>query len=351
MSDMSFRARVRLALNRLTGADPAVAKAHLRELQAIRTLVGQTLQRLERLDKAGKERDAAVAEVRAQLKGIRMRLDAAAADEKVARKHRQHLVRQVTGLVRSQYLQGQVPATEALLARRFRLYSQNEEDGIVLALLEAAGVGARRFVDIGSGSSGGNCCVLALEMGWAGLMVESRPESADRLRRKLAHNPRVAVAAAFVTADNVNELIRSHDLSGEIDVLSIDIDSTDYWVFEALEACTARVVVIEYNALFGPDRAVTIPNAPRPGGASGEYVGASLAALDQLARRKGYGLVLCEDTGINAFFLRDGLAAAIPRLSAATAYRPRRMVGTAEPREPEDVLREIERSGWPLVEV
>lgn len=351
MSDMSFRARVRRVLNRLTGVDPAVAQAHVRELKALRSLVEQTLQRVERLDKAGKAREAAITDVRAQLKGIRMRLDTAASEDKAARKQRQGLARQVTSLVRAQYLPGQVAAPEALMARRFRLYSQNEEDGIVLALLEAAGVGGRRFVEIGSGSSGGNSCVLAFEMGWTGLMVESRPEFADRLRRKLAHNPRVAVAAAFVTAENVNALVRAHNLEGEIDVLSIDIDSTDYWVFEALEACTARVVVIEYNALFGPDRAVTIPNAPRPPGASGEYVGASLAALDKLARRKGYGLVLCEDNGINAFFLRDGLAPAIPRLSAAAAYRPRRTVSTAEPREPGDVLREIEQRGWPLVEV
>ena len=351
MSDTSFRTRVRRVLNRLIGVDPAVARAHVHELKALRSLVEQTLQRVERLDKAGKERDTAVADVRAQLKGIRMRLDTAAADEKVARKQRQNLARHVTSLVRSQYLSGQIPATDALMARRFRLYSQNEEDGIVLALLQAAGVGGRRFVDIGSGSSGGNSLVLAFEMGWTGLMVESRPEFADRLRRKLAHNPRVAVDASFVTPDNVNALVRAHNLAGEVDVLSIDIDSTDYWVFEALEACTARVVVIEYNALFGPDRAVTIPNARRPADASGEYVGASLAALAKLAQRKGYGLVLCEDNGINAFFLRDGLAPNIPRMSAAAAYRPRRTVSTAEPREPEDVLREIEQSGWPLVEV
>ena len=351
MPQSSLRTRVRQALNRLTGADPAAAQAQARELKALRTLVEQTLSRIERLDKAGRDREAAITEVRAQLKGIRMRLDTAASEDKAARKQRQGLARQVTSLVRAQYLPEQVAAPEALMARRFRLYSQNEEDGIVLALLKAAGVGGRRFVEIGSGSSGGNSCVLAFEMGWTGLMVESRPEFADRLRRKLAHNPRVAVAASFVTPDNVNELVRSHNLSGEVDVLSIDIDSTDYWVFEALEACTARVVVIEYNALFGPDRAVTIPNGPRPAGASGDYVGASLAALEKLARRKGYGLVLCEDTGINAFFLRDGLAPEIPRLSAADAYHPRRVVNSAEPRDPGEVLREIERHGWPLVEV
>jgi len=351
MTESSLRMRVRRTLSRLIGGKPPAPDQHAVELKALRRLVEQILHRVERLDKAGKEREGALAEVRTQLKGLRIRLDTVATNQKAARKVRSGVSKQVTSLVRAQYLPAHVPAAGSLRARRFRLYSQNEEDGIILALLEASGVTGRRFLELGSGSSGGNSYVVAFEMGWTGLMVEARAESARRLRLKLAHNPHVAVVAAFVTPENVNDLVRSHGLGGEIDLFSLDIDSTDYWVFEALEACTPRVVVIEYNAMFGPDRAVTIPNAPRPDGAPGVYVGASLSALEKLARRKGYGLVHCEDSGINAFFLRDGLAPEVPRLTAAAAYRPRRVGDAVSLREPGDALDEIERAGLPLVEV
>ena len=348
MSQSSLRALVGRAVSRLSGARPQ-PDTHARELKAMRALLEQILHRVERLEKPGKAKDAA-ADMRAQLDAVRQRLDALVGHEKTARKVRSNTARQVTSLVRAQYLVAGLAAPAALMGRRFRLHSQHEEDGIVLALLEAAGVTGRRFLEIGSGSSGGNSGVLAFELGWTGLMVEARTEQALRLHQKLAHNPQVSVADVMVTPGNVNELIRSHGLSGEIDLLSLDIDSIDYWVFEAIEACNPRVVVLEYNALLGPDRAVTIPATGMPAGAPGVYAGASLAALDTLARRKGYGLVLCEDTGINAFFLRDGLAPHIPRLTVAAAYRPRH-TGADEARDPADVLREIERAGLALVDV
>lgn len=366
MADSPVTAFVRRALGRSAGAAPpaaapgetAASRAQLDELKALRKLVEQVLKRVERIEqstqaieKTPRTKDALTAEVRGGFSRMGDRVDALIEHEKMARKSRSNISRQVTSLVRAQYLAPRLAAPEALLARRFRLHSQHEEDGIVLALLEAAGVTGRRFLEIGSGSSGGNSGVLAFEMGWSGLMVEVRSEHAARLRAKLTHNPKVAVADVMVTSANVNDLVRAHGLAGEIDLLSLDIDSTDYWVFEALEACSPRVAVIEYNALFGPERAVTIPDAPRPAGAPGVYSGASLAAFEKLARRKGYGLVLCEDSGVNAFFLRDGLAPDIPRLSAAEAYRPQQLATTDVERQPADVLGELADRDLPLVEV
>ena len=119
----------------------------------------------------------------------------------------------------------------------------------------------------------------------------------------------------------LNRVVKRFIPSGEVDFLSIDIDSLDYWVFKAIRL-RARVVVLEYNALFGPERAVTVPNAPLPDDAPKGYSGASLVALTKAARRKGYRLVLCEDAGVNAFFVRDDLAPEIPTLSPSRAFRP-----------------------------
>lgn len=341
------------ALDRLTGRR-LQQESHdelRREIARLTTLTADIARRLERMEKSRSATEVSPKDLRREMRGIRQRVEAVLAEEKNTRKTLKRIVLQTSAMVRSAYVATAIPAPLSLQARRFGLRSQNQEDGIILALLQAAGVTTRRFVDIGCGSSGGSAAVLAHDMGWSGLMVEARIGHADRLRRELAHNPGVAVVDGFVTPDNVNTLVAAHGLAGEIDFFSLDIDSTDYWVFEALEVCRPRVVVLEYNALFGPSLAVTVPTSGVPQGAPGAYAGASLSALESAARRKGYGLVLCEAAGINAFFLRDGLAPGIPRLTPAQAYRPRPATSEQEAPVPEDVVADLARAGLPLATV
>ena len=275
------------------------------------------------------------------------------ANQKADERFRQTFRMQLASLVRAQYLPTDIPAPLALNARRFRLRSQHEEDGILLALLDAVGVKTRRFVEIGSGGSGGSAAVLAHDMGWSGLMVDASQRAASMARHELRSNPGVTVVQAMVTPDNINALVREHGCAGDIDLLSIDVDSIEYWLMQALDACTARVLVLEYNAYFGPTRAVTIPATEIPADRPIEYFGASLAALEQVAREKGYGLVLCEQTGVNAFFLRDGLAPEIPRVTAAAGFRPfRHRARPGEEMTTEaEAFATIANAGLPLVEV
>jgi hypothetical protein len=160
----------------------------------------------------------------------------------------------------------------------------------------------------------------------------------------------VAVVAS-VSPDNINQILVDHGFTGDVDLLSIDIDSYDYWVLEALEACSPRLLVVEYNAAFGPDRAVTIPPRQPLEGAPKHYRGASLAALEKLARRKGYRLVACEQSGVNAFFLRHDIALAVPGASAAQAFRP--ALSRLDAEEPDGRRNASigQRSDLPLVEV
>ena len=261
---------------------------------------------------------------------------------------------QMASLVRAQYLQSGLAAPNALEARRFRLRSQNEEDGIVLALLQAAGVATRRFVEIGSGGSGGNSGVLAYELGWNGLMIDASGSAVRAARQLFAAKPGVVIARATVTPENIDRLVTDLGFAGEIDFLSIDVDSIDYWLLDALTATKTRVLAVEYNALFGSERAVTVPNAPRPDGAPKAYYGASLAALTKCAGRKGYRLVVCEEAGINAFFVREGLAADVPTLTPAQAWRPKsdRYDVTGEVAGIDmDLLGILDDKGLPLVDV
>jgi hypothetical protein len=223
----------------------------------------------------------------------------------------------VDALVRHTFLNGRLPEPQALLSRRFRGLSQHEEDGITVALFDRVGTDTQRFVEIGAGVNGGNSGFLAKECGWTGLMFEIDPGRIDRLQRRFA--PAVKVVEAQVTRENINELITANGFAGDVDLLSIDIDSNDYWVWEQLSVCRPRVVIVEYNPLFGTDRAVTIPYDPHFNRREFEvpraaYYGASLQALAKLGARKGYRLALLEPRGVNAFFVREDLARDLPPL-------------------------------------
>jgi hypothetical protein len=219
--------------------------------------------------------------------------------------------------------------------RRFSLVSQNEEDGYVLALLDRCRPLGRTFVEFGSGRSGGNSGVLALEARWRGLMVEADPQDARVARERFAGDGRVAVINTFVTAANADSLIAEQGLGPDVDLLSLDIDSFEYWVLAGLTRCRPKLLVVEYNDRFGPERRVTVPADPRePPNLKLGYHGASLAALTSLAVGKGYRLVCCDRSGTNAFFLRDGLATELPARTAAQAFRAKRGRSLSEIGEP-----------------
>jgi len=216
-----------------------------------------------------------------------------------------------------------------LSTRRFKLFSQNEEDGIIHAIFDTVGEGSRRFVEIGAGTNGGNSGFLASECGWSGMMLEASSRRTDRLKMRFGPMG-VACLTDWAACENINDLILENGCEGEIDLLSIDIDGNDYWIWEAITACSPRLVIIEYNSLFGPDRAVVVPYDPEFDrhqvantieGGNLYYFGSSLQALSRLAEQKGYRLILTEPRGVNAFFLRNDVGQEIPACDPSSAYR------------------------------
>jgi hypothetical protein len=279
-------------------------------------------------------------------------IDSLRGTTKTDRKWHVIFARQMNAMMRALQLSRMpLPPPHDLAARRFRLYSQNEEDGIILALFEHAGITDRRFVEIGSGMSGGNSALLAYECGWSGLMIEIEQRKIDSLLEIFRHNPGVVGVAAAVSPANINDILSEHGFTGEIDLLSLDIDSYDYWVLEALTVVSPRVLIVEYNARLGPDLALTIPkdcaldDIPKP------LRGASLAAIEKLARRKGYRLVVCDPTGTNAFFLRDGVAPDLAAVTVADAYRPAADRWSLESMPAAADRPSVATGGAPLVEV
>jgi hypothetical protein len=199
----------------------------------------------------------------------------------------------------------------------FRVFSEADEDGIILFLLACAGLDRGRFVDIGAGDcvTASNCANLALNLGFHGLFVdgdEARVEAGRRFYASHADTrtyPPVAIQS-FVTRENVNDVIAGAGFTGEIDVLSIDIDGNDYWIWEAISCVQPRVVVIETH----PEHRLEDVCAPYRAdfdwreAVPGEPVGASPAAMRRLGEELGFRLVGGNRFGFNAFFVRDDLA-------------------------------------------
>jgi hypothetical protein len=260
---------------------------------------------------------------------------------------------QLNALVRKEAIRDtDITQPYSLNAHRFRLRSQNEEDGVTLELLKNAGITNRRFVEIGSGSSGGNSAVLAFEFGWHGLMIEAGKGKVETLQRALAFNPGVTVVRHFVTPETINQILERYGCTGDVDFMSIDIDSADYWLLDALRVCSPRVLVMEYNALFGPDRSLTLPSTGLPDRLPKGYFGASLTAIEKKAREKGFRLVYCDESGVNAFFLRDGVAPDVRGLTPSAAYRPwRERLAVDGTKKDIDVFALMEAHALPIVEV
>jgi hypothetical protein len=158
---------------------------------------------------------------------------------------------------------------------------------------------------------------------------------------------------AWITPETVNDLLTEHGYTGEVDLLSVDVDGVDYWVWQAITVCSARLVMLEYNSMFGPDRAVTVPYDPKFNRRDHRfcYYGASLAAMTQLSATKGYRLVAVEPTGVNAFFLRNDVAPEIPACDPAHVYRIPDKYNELIREKQLDVFKWARESGRELVDV
>ena len=196
----------------------------------------------------------------------------------------------------------------------FSIFSQFEEDGLLLFLFAALGTENQMFVDIGAGDGiNSNCANLALNFAWHGLFVDGDERNMARGREYYARHRSTwafppGFAHARVTRENINHVISGAGFEGPIDLLSIDIDGNDYWIWDALECVTPNVVIIETHVEFGL-RSIVVPydaDHIYPGKHE-DYCGASPTAMVKLARRKGYRLVGANNYGFNTIYVRNGL--------------------------------------------
>lgn len=160
------------------------------------------------------------------------------------------------------------------------IFSQNGEDGVIEFILDQIGVESKQCVEIGV-EDGVQCNTryLIQEKGFDGLMIDASTTPGHEM-----------IKQEWITTENVNQVFGKYEIPKKFDLLSIDIDGNDYWVWRALQYYP-RVIVIEYNASVPPDESRAIPYDADFRWDGTDYFGASLLALQRLGRHKGYTLL------------------------------------------------------------
>ena len=214
-------------------------------------------------------------------------------------------------------------------AMGFGVTSQFGEDGFLQHLIRQVPGAPHSFVEFGvENYRQANTRFLLEKDRWRGLIMDGSEHNIATLREgDAAYWMRdLTAVAAFITRENINALLTEHGFTGELGLLSIDIDGNDFWVWQAIEAVAPQLISVEYNFRFGSDVAVAVPYSPtfdkNIAHPSRLYYGASLRALTGLANERGYDLVGCSDGGVNAFFVRHDIRpATLPCQTVAEAFR------------------------------
>jgi hypothetical protein len=224
----------------------------------------------------------------------------------------------------------------------FKVYSQWGEDGIIQHILKYVPIDNKVFIEFGvENYIESNTRFLLINNKWSGLILDGNKEHIEYIKKDMsvywAHN--LKAEYVFITKDNINDTIVKNGIPKDIGLLSIDIDGNDYWIWEAITEVKPRIVICEFNALFGPIDKVSIPYKDDfvrdTFHYSNIYYGASLAALEFLGKQKGYALVGINSTGNNAFFVSYEYSKNFKILTSAEAFR------TPQFREAKDINGEL----------
>ena len=210
--------------------------------------------------------------------------------------------------------------------REFKVYSQWGEDGIIDYLVSQIDVPEKSFVEFGvENYTEANTLFLLKHRNWRGLVIDGSAANIDAIHTgQVLWRYDLMADCSFITTDNINDIIRRNGLAGDLGLLSVDIDGNDYWVWQAIDCVNPRIIVAEYNSLFGPRALISTPyradfyrtNADP----SNMYYGASIAALTHLARTRGYTLVAGNSAGNNVFFVRNDCLGSLKPQTVEQAY-------------------------------
>ncbi len=195
----------------------------------------------------------------------------------------------------------------------FKIFSQFGDDGIIQWLINKVDFKEKTFIEFGvQDYKESNTRFLMMNDNWSGMVIDGSSRNIKKIVNSSYYwRYDLQAVSAFITQKNINDLLASAGFGRDLGLLSIDIDGMDYWIWQSIEVVNPRLLIVEYNSLFGSTRSITVPYSDdfERGRAhySNLYFGASLMALCELSSRKGYSFVGCNSAGNNAFFVRKDI--------------------------------------------
>ncbi|NHN25613.1 hypothetical protein FIA58_007980 [Flavobacterium jejuense] len=208
----------------------------------------------------------------------------------------------------------------------FQVFSQRGEDGVIQYLINKIDIPNKIFVEFGVETyTESNTRFLLINNNWSGLIIDGDKNNINFIKKDYIYwKYDITVKESFITKENINQIISEYTKEKDIGVLSVDIDGNDYWIWKEIECIKPRIVICEYNSVFGDKMRVTVPyneNFIRTKEHYSDlYFGASLAAFCELAESKGYDFIGTTRAGVNAYFVRKDLSLPFKKLCTNSIY-------------------------------
>jgi len=176
--------------------------------------------------------------------------------------------------------------------------SSNGEDGVIKEIFNRIGTTNKLCIEFGAwdGKHLSNTWHLWHECQWSAILIEGDKKRHKSLAKSVKHLPNVTAIQTYVQPkgkQSLDTIEANKDINKNVDLLSIDIDGDDYYIFEGLNDYLPRCLIVEFNPTIPPEIDYVQP--------LGAYMGCSASALVRLAASKGYELVTCTD--MNCIFI------------------------------------------------
>lgn len=187
------------------------------------------------------------------------------------------------------------------------VFSQYGEDGVVEKIFEVIEPGPKFAVEFGAhdGVNNSNMRNLVVNHGWSSFQIEGDPRRAAKLSGNYAQYPTTKTLHAWVWPGNIEILFEENGVPEDLDLLVIDIDSNDYYVWRAIHDFRPKIVMIEANFAFPPPQLAVVDFHPMNYWDLTYYIGASIQSLHDLGKKKGYELLYQMKQGPNLLFIAE----------------------------------------------
>jgi hypothetical protein len=210
----------------------------------------------------------------------------------------------------------------------FKVFSQWGDDGIIQFLIHYLDIpkSAEVFVEFGvENYTEANTRFLLINNNWRGLIMDGSAANMNYVKQEdIYWRFQLEAKPAFVTRENINDLLKESGITGEIGLLHIDIDGNDYFVWQKIDVINPVIVIVEYNSVFGSEKPWSVPYdkdfTRTKYHYSNLYWGCSLLSLCDLAQEKGYSFIGCNSNGNNAFFVRNNKMKELKALTARQGF-------------------------------